>query len=225
MAGGQVGSPGSPRRCSASLLGAHVLVLVNTTGCWALHWVLSTPLGCWAPPPDTQHPTMGSASPAAALDPCWVVVSLVGCWASPLCHQEGSVALAFKQTHPGPDSAPKLYQVKGKRKIWGSQWDPTWASFNAGDLPPGPGTAGWSCPHCPTPCSCCCHPWPPDPSHQVRVHHVLCAPLSPGVSISLFSLGHPSLHRTGCLSSSWGVCLSFQWPLGQFTIHRGVCLG
>lgn len=54
--------------------------------------------------------------------------------------------MAFKQTHPGPDSAPKLYQVKGKRKIWASQWDPTWASFNAGDLPPQPGTGGWRAP-------------------------------------------------------------------------------
>lgn len=49
------------------------------------HWVLGTalgaqhPSGMLAPPPDTQHPTMGSASPAAAQDPCWVVVSLVGC--------------------------------------------------------------------------------------------------------------------------------------------------
>lgn len=78
-----------------------------------------------------------------------------------------------------------------------------------------------TCPHSPTPCPHCCHPWPPDPSHQV---HILCAPLFSGVSISSLAcpslLGHLSLHRTGCLSFSWGVCLSFQWPLGHFPIHR-----
>ncbi|XP_057243065.1 macrophage-capping protein [Malurus melanocephalus] len=54
-----------------------------------------------------------------------------------LTYQEGGVASAFKHTRPSPGSgagaAPKLYQVKGKRKIRASQRDPTWASFNTGD--------------------------------------------------------------------------------------------
>lgn len=106
------------------------------------------------------------------------------------------MALPFKHTHPGPDPTSKLYQVKGKGKIWVRHWDPSWASFNTGDcflLNLGQVGGG-----------------------------LLCAPLSSGVSISsmecLFSLGHLSLHRTDCLSSSWAVCLSFQWPLAP--IHR-----
>ncbi|NXF12346.1 CAPG protein, partial [Smithornis capensis] len=49
--------------------------------------------------------------------------------------QEGGVASAFKPTRPspGPGPAPKLYQVKGKRKIRASEREPTWASFNTGD--------------------------------------------------------------------------------------------
>uniref|UniRef100_A0A8C5U7B0 Capping actin protein, gelsolin like n=1 Tax=Malurus cyaneus samueli TaxID=2593467 RepID=A0A8C5U7B0_9PASS len=54
-----------------------------------------------------------------------------------LTYQEGGVASAFKHTRPspgsGPGAAPKLYQVKGKKKIRASQRDPTWASFNTGD--------------------------------------------------------------------------------------------
>ncbi|NXY53621.1 CAPG protein, partial [Callaeas wilsoni] len=50
-----------------------------------------------------------------------------------LTYQEGGMASAFKRTHPGPSLAPKLYQVKGKRKIRASQRDPSWASFNTGD--------------------------------------------------------------------------------------------
>ncbi|XP_064493843.1 macrophage-capping protein isoform X1 [Pseudopipra pipra] len=49
--------------------------------------------------------------------------------------QEGGVASAFKPTWPSPSPgpAPKLYQVKGKRKIRVSERDPAWASFNTGD--------------------------------------------------------------------------------------------
>ncbi|NXC01435.1 CAPG protein, partial [Orthonyx spaldingii] len=52
-----------------------------------------------------------------------------------LTYQEGGVASAFKRGRPDPGAgpAPKLYQVKGKRKIRASQRDPTWASFNTGD--------------------------------------------------------------------------------------------
>ncbi|TRZ16012.1 hypothetical protein HGM15179_011086 [Zosterops borbonicus] len=50
-----------------------------------------------------------------------------------LTYQEGGMALPFKHTHPGPDPTSKLYQVKGKGKIWVSHWDPSWASFNTGD--------------------------------------------------------------------------------------------
>ncbi|NXA91022.1 CAPG protein, partial [Melanocharis versteri] len=52
-----------------------------------------------------------------------------------LTYQEGGVASAFKSTHPspGPGPAPKLYQVKGRRKIRASQRDLSWASFNTGD--------------------------------------------------------------------------------------------
>ncbi|NXY25778.1 CAPG protein, partial [Atrichornis clamosus] len=52
-----------------------------------------------------------------------------------LTYQEGGVASAFKRSHsgPGPGPAPKLYQVKGKRKIRASERDPAWASFNTGD--------------------------------------------------------------------------------------------
>uniref|UniRef100_A0A8D2PH96 Capping actin protein, gelsolin like n=1 Tax=Zosterops lateralis melanops TaxID=1220523 RepID=A0A8D2PH96_ZOSLA len=48
-------------------------------------------------------------------------------------HGEGGMALPFKHTHPGPDPTSKLYQVKGKGKIWVRHWDPSWASFNTGD--------------------------------------------------------------------------------------------
>ncbi|XP_050165984.1 macrophage-capping protein [Myiozetetes cayanensis] len=52
-----------------------------------------------------------------------------------LTYQEGGVASAFKPARPspGPGPAPKLYQVKGKRKIRASERDPAWASFNTGD--------------------------------------------------------------------------------------------
>uniref|UniRef100_A0A8C3XBL2 Capping actin protein, gelsolin like n=1 Tax=Cyanoderma ruficeps TaxID=181631 RepID=A0A8C3XBL2_9PASS len=46
---------------------------------------------------------------------------------------QGSMASAFKHTHPGPNPAPKLYRVKGKRKIRVSQRGSSWASFNPGD--------------------------------------------------------------------------------------------
>ncbi|KAM4756382.1 macrophage-capping protein isoform 1-T3 [Cyanocitta cristata] len=52
-----------------------------------------------------------------------------------LTYQEGGVASAFNRAcpSPGPSPEPKLYQVKGKRKIRASQRDPSWASFNTGD--------------------------------------------------------------------------------------------
>ncbi|NXP67413.1 CAPG protein, partial [Chloropsis cyanopogon] len=50
-----------------------------------------------------------------------------------LTYQEGGVASAFKRAQPGPGPTPKLYQVKGKRKIRASQREPSWASFNTGD--------------------------------------------------------------------------------------------
>lgn len=45
------------------------------------------------------------------------------------------MASAFNRAcpSPGPSPEPKLYQVKGKRKIRASQRDPSWASFNTGD--------------------------------------------------------------------------------------------
>ncbi|NWX55915.1 CAPG protein, partial [Promerops cafer] len=50
-----------------------------------------------------------------------------------LTYQEGGVASAFRHSQPGPGPAPKLYQVKGRRRIRASQRDPSWASFNTGD--------------------------------------------------------------------------------------------
>ncbi|NXG24022.1 CAPG protein, partial [Grallaria varia] len=49
--------------------------------------------------------------------------------------QEGGVASAFKPTraNPGPGPVPKLYQVKGRRKIRASEREPSWSSFNTGD--------------------------------------------------------------------------------------------
>lgn len=81
------------------------------------------------------------------------------------------MASAFKRARPspGPGPEPKLYQVKGKRKIRASQRDPSWASFNTGDcflLDLGQVGGGHLSPLS-TPCPRCCHPWPPDPSHQV----------------------------------------------------------
>ncbi|KAL2296209.1 hypothetical protein Nmel_018503, partial [Mimus melanotis] len=52
----------------------------------------------------------------------------------PTYRSEGSMALASTCAQPGPGPMPKLYHMKGKRKIWASQWDSSWASFNTCDF-------------------------------------------------------------------------------------------
>ncbi|NXA43702.1 CAPG protein, partial [Eudromia elegans] len=50
-------------------------------------------------------------------------------------YQEGGVASAFRTVEPGAAAGPgrRLYQVKGRRAIWATERDLSWASFNTGD--------------------------------------------------------------------------------------------
>ncbi|KFP32454.1 Macrophage-capping protein, partial [Colius striatus] len=48
-------------------------------------------------------------------------------------YQDGGVGSAFRCPQPSSSPVPKLYQVKGRRRVRASERDPTWSSFNTGD--------------------------------------------------------------------------------------------